>query len=185
VGTEEDLKKIGGIPAGGKVGTHLFYTKGYLLEVTPAKRIEEDLLRRDFPIHAFAITYPEGKFFIPLRGREDLWEKRISLIEEKGFEKDPVRILRAFRRVGEGFRLDWRTALRITPFSHLFASSSPERVGKEMIKSGGDPPSMGIVSFPPEIPLPPFPRHGESDPPLRTSVQPMAPYPLSYLPSSP
>ena len=83
------------------------------------KPLEKELERRDFRINAMAIRLRDflkhearsvkepdsGSFVLPVsrciidlfEGRKDLQGNKIRLIREDGFERDPLRILRAFR----------------------------------------------------------------------------------------
>ena len=59
--------------------------------------LSQDLLRRDFTINAICFDVNNKKIIDPCGGVEDLAKKTISFIDEKNFEDDPLRVLRAFR----------------------------------------------------------------------------------------
>ena len=59
--------------------------------------IEEDLKRRDFTINAIAYDLANNEFIDVTGGLKDLKNKVLRHIDDKNFEDDPLRILRAFR----------------------------------------------------------------------------------------
>lgn len=133
-----ELKELGGVAIGGPVDTHIFrYRKGEL-EITPIARgaLSEDLKRRDFTIHAMAVSYPHGKI-VDLRGGRAHLEARILVAHDQGrnpFLEDPVRIFRGLRRLAEGFRFHPRTLALIAPALPLLKEIPPERIGREIEK---------------------------------------------------
>ncbi len=62
--------------------------------------IDEDLLRRDFTFNAIAFSEARG-IHDPLGGTADLKESRVRMIREENLKEDPVRVVRAYRFVGE------------------------------------------------------------------------------------
>lgn len=84
------------------------YTKPAALPKTePAKKLEEDLLRRDFTVNAMAVELTNSSFELTdiFGGREDLTKGIIRALHEKSFSDDPTRIFRAARFAG---RFDWQ-----------------------------------------------------------------------------
>ena len=85
---------------------------GALPTVTFTNSIEEDLPRRDFTIHAMAVSLNRGDFgavLDPLDGRRDLEAGRVRVLHARSFEDDPTRILRAVRYAGRlGFEIEGR-----------------------------------------------------------------------------
>lgn len=134
----EELKELGGVPIGGPVFTHVFRYKGSEIEVTPIPKgkIVADLFRRDFTIHAMAISYPEGKILDPRRAREHLLMRLLVAHdrEDSPFAEDPLRILRGFRRVGEGFRFHPKTLDLALSSLPQIKTLPPERIGTEISK---------------------------------------------------
>ena len=61
------------------------------------KTIEDDLKRRDFTINAIAYDLAQDKFIDVTGGLQDLKNGILRHIDDKNFEDDPLRILRAFR----------------------------------------------------------------------------------------
>jgi poly(A) polymerase len=117
--------------------------------------LEVELERRDFTINAIAISlkdfleilagneegetisylkeYSSSLFLDPFKGRRDLKGKRINLIREDGFGKDPIRILRAFRFASEyGFQIGKETLEKISASKSLLKRMPPERVRFEI-----------------------------------------------------
>jgi poly(A) polymerase len=117
--------------------------------------LEDELERRDFTINAIAISLKdflnilkEGEegvsnsffredssslFLDPFNGRRDLKKKRINLIRDDGFKKDPIRILRAFRFACEyGFHIGEETLEKISASKSLLKRMPPERMRFEI-----------------------------------------------------
>lgn len=82
---------------------------GALPEVRPAP-LAQDLLRRDFTIHAIALTLggPEPGALHAVRGaREDLAARRLRVLHEASFRDDPTRLLRLVRYAARlGFEIE-------------------------------------------------------------------------------
>ncbi len=88
------------------------YTKpGALPTVTPGASLEEDLARRDFAVHAMAMSLlPDaslGPLVDPFGGKRDLESRRLRLLHERSLADDPTR---AFRAVRYGARLGFEIA---------------------------------------------------------------------------
>jgi len=136
--TPEGLRELGGVPIGGPVSTHAFSSRGISIEVTPIPRggIAEDLFRRDFTIHAMAISYPDGRILDPRKGRDHLERGILVAHDREGspFDEDPLRVLRGFRRVGEGFRFHPRTLTLALFAIPRLSALPPERIGGELLK---------------------------------------------------
>lgn len=133
-------------------------------EVKFAKTIEEDLARRDFTVNAIAIgvkaQIPKPKFQTktkskkpkkpktekweleikdPFDGRKDLKDKIIRAVgnAEYRFNEDALRMMRATRLVttlGEGWKIEEKTAKAIEKNAKLLKSISEERIRDEFIK---------------------------------------------------
>ena len=87
---------------------------GALPEVEPAT-LEEDLLRRDFTVHALAASLAPQDFgtvrAVP-GGLEDLEAGRLRVLHDRSFLDDPTRILRLVRYAARlGFAIDQPTVL--------------------------------------------------------------------------
>ncbi len=85
---------------------------GALPRVEPAS-IEEDLGRRDFSVHAMALSLAPargGRLLDPFGGREDLARRRLRILHPRSFEDDPTRAYRAARYANRlGFSIEPRT----------------------------------------------------------------------------
>ncbi|MBW1745307.1 MAG: CCA tRNA nucleotidyltransferase [Deltaproteobacteria bacterium] len=80
--------------------------------------IEDDLLKRDFTINAMAYSLSSGKIIDCTGGMKDIADKKIRMVSNTAFEKDPVRLIRAY---GERIRSEFLRILQ-TPESHHFIS---------------------------------------------------------------
>ncbi len=97
--------------------------------------IEEDLRRRDFTINAMAVSPPGGRIIDPLDGLQDLYRRRIRMAASDVFERDPVRLVRAFRMAARyGLDLDPETEERIRIQASLLTQSAGERIRDELLK---------------------------------------------------
>jgi poly(A) polymerase len=105
--------------------------------------IEEDLRERDFTINAIALSldnavaYLSGKDTLipidPLQGAPDLAQRRLRAVNEKVFQRDPLRMLRAFRfMMLYQLTLDEHTAQMLTRDASLLLQAAPERTHDEL-----------------------------------------------------
>ncbi|MFA5117667.1 MAG: HD domain-containing protein [Candidatus Omnitrophota bacterium] len=115
------------------------------------KTLEEDLLHRDFTINSLALELGallsrmekrrlSGKAFAamlldPYHGIEDLRARVIRLVNKRGYDEDPLRILRAFSlsAIFE-FAIDKETLRRAIVKRKKLSAVSPERVRDELFK---------------------------------------------------
>ena len=100
--------------------------------------IEEDLKKRDFTINAMALPlkdYIEGRFDLlidPLKGRDDIREKKIVVVTDESFRDDPLRMIRAFRFAAQlGFKIDLKTRKSVTRNRARLRDVSWERIRDE------------------------------------------------------
>ncbi|MBM3252241.1 MAG: HD domain-containing protein [Candidatus Omnitrophica bacterium] len=119
--------------------------KIYTLDFTDfrGKTLEDDLKHRDFTINALSLEL--DKVFLdekldnllidPYQGKKDLKAKIIRLVNKKGFDEDPLRILRAFSLSAIfGFKIDQPT-LELTRLKRKKLSGvSGERLRDELFK---------------------------------------------------
>lgn len=112
---------------------------GQLPVVTPGVSIEEDLGRRDFPIHAMAVplgTDGPGAFLLdPWGGEGDLRRRVIRLLHGRSLADDPTRVFRAARYAARlGFDLDagFPDALATAAESGCFARISGDRLRRAL-----------------------------------------------------
>ncbi|ABX08260.1 CCA tRNA nucleotidyltransferase [Prochlorococcus marinus] len=59
--------------------------------------IEEDLIRRDFPINAMALELINNTFIDIFQGREDISKRKLKFMHSKSVSDDPTRIIRGAR----------------------------------------------------------------------------------------
>jgi tRNA nucleotidyltransferase (CCA-adding enzyme) len=125
----------------------------------PNLPVEVDLGRRDFTINAMAypldektaegpkLKVQETVLIDPFRGREDLKESLIRLVNPRAFEEDPLRMLRAAQFAARfEFAIEEGTFRAMRQHARLIATVSPERVQEELAKllTKADKPSIGL-----------------------------------------
>jgi poly(A) polymerase len=119
--------------------------KVYTLDFTDfrGKDLAEDLLHRDFTINAIALELEkiftkeslENLFIDPYAGSKDLKAKTIRVVNKKGFDEDPLRILRAFSLAALfDFKIDKETLKIIKLKKQKLAGVSYERIRDELFK---------------------------------------------------
>jgi len=108
-----------------------------------AKTVEEDLGRRDFTVNAIAIELgirnSELRIVDPFNGQEDLEARVIRTVgkAEERFSEDALRMMRAIRFavvLGEGWKIEKKTAEAIKKNSHWLQAISKERIKDELMK---------------------------------------------------
>jgi poly(A) polymerase len=105
--------------------------------------IEEDLTERDFTINSLAVPLQlqpgpcelkQVSLIDPCGGMKDMEDGIIRIVSPQAFQKDPVRLLRAFRFAAElNFQIENETAQLITRNAHLLKSVAGERVRLELV----------------------------------------------------
>ena len=102
--------------------------------------IEEDLKRRDFTINAIAYDLANNEFIDVTGGLKDLKNKVLRHIDDKNFEDDPLRILRAFRFYAvTGFKMTIELKKALKKYLPLALNPAKERINYEIMKLfGGD-----------------------------------------------
>ncbi|MFH1888733.1 MAG: HD domain-containing protein [Candidatus Omnitrophota bacterium] len=119
--------------------------KMYTLDFTDfrGKTLEDDLLHRDFTINAIAIEADkifltkdiEDNIIDPYGGRRDLKKKLVSMVNNKAFDEDPLRILRAFSlAITFGFKIDKDTLKAVKSKAKKLSTVSFERIRDELFK---------------------------------------------------
>ncbi|MDD5729741.1 MAG: HD domain-containing protein [Candidatus Omnitrophica bacterium] len=123
----------------------------YTLDFTDfrGKTLKDDLSHRDFGINSLAVglekicALPEINHFKefeellydPCGGLKDLKEKKIRLVNKKGFDEDPLRIMRAFSLASLlDFKIDKQALGLINLKKRKITSVSAERVRDEIFK---------------------------------------------------
>ncbi|MCL2216755.1 MAG: CCA tRNA nucleotidyltransferase [Defluviitaleaceae bacterium] len=117
--------------------------------VTFARRIEDDLSRRDFTMNAIAYNSQRG-FVDPFGGREDIEKKLIRCVGEaqSRFGEDALRMLRAVRFSSMlGFSVDAVALEAITKLKKNLALISAERIREELGKllTGAEPQAAKLL----------------------------------------
>lgn len=111
--------------------------KDYFFDISPINgiSIKEDLLRRDFTINAMAIELSSGSLIDLSGGRRDLAAKIVRMVDQNVFQKDPVRLIRAYRMAAAfGFSIDGDTESAICRDAELICKSAGERIREELFK---------------------------------------------------
>lgn len=112
-------------------------------EVKFAKTIEEDLARRDFTVNAMALCsnlkVEQMKIVDPFNGQQDLTGKIIRAVgnPDERFGEDALRMMRAVRfsvTLGEGWKIEEKTAEAIKKNAPWLRAISKERIRDELVK---------------------------------------------------
>lgn len=111
--------------------------------------IEEDLKRRDFTINAIAYDLANNEFIDVTGGLNDLKNKVLRHIDDKNFEDDPLRILRAFRFYAvTGFKMTIELENALKKYLPLALNPAKERINYEIMKLfGGDFASSALLKM--------------------------------------
>ena len=111
--------------------------KNHTLDISNIKgdSIQNDLRTRDFTINAIAYSLNTGDIIDCTGGIRDLENKTIRIISKNVFQKDPIRLLRAYRISSEiGFTIETQTFSLIKNDSVLIQNSAGERIKDELFK---------------------------------------------------
>ncbi len=119
-------------------------------EIKFAKTIKEDLARRDFTVNAVALEIQSSiakkqneklkfKIIDPFNGQEGIKNKVIRTVgePEERFNEDALRMIRAVRfcvALGEGWKIEEKTARAIKKNSFWISAISKERMRDEFLK---------------------------------------------------
>ena len=112
-------------------------TKDNFYDIMPINgvSIEEDLLRRDFTINAMALEVSSARLIDMTGGRRDLAARIVRMVDPSAFQKDPVRLIRAYRMAAAfDFSIDGDTASAICRDAKLISKSAGERIREELVK---------------------------------------------------
>ena len=108
-----------------------------ILDISPVKgaTIEEDLKRRDFTINAMAYDISSKAVIDCAGGKQDLENQTIRMVSPSVFERDPVRLIRAYR-MGAEFDgvIEPRTNSAIKMNAGLIVNTAAERIRTEFFK---------------------------------------------------
>ena len=108
--------------------------------------IEDDLKKRDFTVNAMAYDLSSGEMIDCLGGFRDLADKKVRMVSADVFEKDPIRLIRAYR-IGAclNFEVESQTAESITAHAKLIHHSAGERIREEIFKLLGTSKSYHYI----------------------------------------
>ena len=109
--------------------------------------IEDDLIKRDFTINAMACSLSSEKIIDCTGGMKDIANKKIRMVSDTVFDKDPVRLIRAYR-IGASldFEIDTNTAVAIRKNAKLIKNSAGERIRAEFLRILQTPKSHHYIS---------------------------------------
>ena len=99
--------------------------------------LKDDLKRRDFTINAMAKRTTDGEVIDILGGIDDIKSKKLRVLQDKSFEDDPTRILRALKfSLRFGFTLDGNTRLLQEEYlKNINYDMSYHRLKKELVET--------------------------------------------------
>ena len=105
--------------------------------VEPGASVEDDLRRRDFTINAMARRLADGELLDPFGGRDDLAGGVLRSISARGFEEDPLRIVRGLRFVSQlDLEPDPVTRAQMHEHAAAVGQVSGERIGGGLAADG-------------------------------------------------
>lgn len=107
------------------------------IDITPLNHstIEDDLLQRDFTINAMAYAVHSRALIDCTGGMRDMRQKIIRLVSTTALEKDPVRLVRAYRMAASfEFSIDAGTRRAISRRRQLVNTVAGERIWAELVK---------------------------------------------------
>jgi tRNA nucleotidyltransferase/poly(A) polymerase len=108
--------------------------------------IQDDLKQRDFTINAIAYSLGTQKLVDCTGGLYDLENKIIRMVSEHVFQKDPIRLLRAYRiSLDIDFQIEPKTCSFIKNDSALICHSAGERIRDELFKILASSKSHGCI----------------------------------------
>ncbi len=107
------------------------------IDITPLDypSIESDLQQRDFTINAMAYDVKARRLVDCTGGRVDMRQKKIRMVSPAAFEKDPARLVRAYRMAAMlHYSIAAGTEAAIGRHRHLIGSVAGERIWAELVK---------------------------------------------------
>ena len=112
------------------------------VDIAPFKgrNIRQDLLARDFTINALASDLADGRIIDVTEGLGDLRAGVVRMVAPSVFEKDPVRLIRAFRMAAmPGFHLEADTLRAVREHADLISGAAGERIWSELLQIMASP----------------------------------------------
>jgi putative nucleotidyltransferase with HDIG domain len=123
---------------------------GATIDITPLAypAIETDLLNRDFTINAMAYDVKARRLVDCTGGQADMQRKTVRMVSPAAFEKDPARLVRAYRMAAVfHFSIDTGTQEAIGRYRHLVGSVAGERVWVELVKIFEQADSASVIAL--------------------------------------
>ena len=120
--------------------------KEFAIESGPDIPIEDDLGRRDFRMNMIARRLDDDAIVDPYGGIEDIRRGRIDIVDDRAFEEDPLRTLRAAQFAARFvYEVTERAKTAMQQASSLIVTVSAERIGDEFAKlMSAKTPSIGL-----------------------------------------
>ena len=119
-----------------------------IIDITPLDHpdIESDLRQRDFTINAMAYDVKARRLVDCTGGRADMRQKTIRMVSSAAFEKDPARLVRAYRMAAVlHYTIDNGTEAAIGRHRHLVGGVAGERLWAELVKIFGTVDSSPVI----------------------------------------
>ncbi|MGD2186495.1 MAG: HD domain-containing protein [Desulfobacterales bacterium] len=123
----------------GKAGRRIIrvVSENKIVDISKIKEesIEKDLQARDFTINAMAYDLSSHRLIDLVGSQRDLKNKTIRMVSTDSFNRDPVRLLRAYRIAAEfQFQIEAQTQAAIKEQALLIQKSAGERIREEFFK---------------------------------------------------
>ena len=115
-----------------------------LIRLDDLCQLDADLRRRDFTVNAIALSL-HGRWYDPLNGGQDLQQRLLRVCSDQSFTDDPLRIIRCFRFVVDGWLMAPETVqlIRQQDWDKPLGALPVERFSREMIKAlAGSQPEL-------------------------------------------
>jgi poly(A) polymerase len=124
------------------------HDRSWQVDVLPltGETIESDLAQRDLTVNAIAAPLGGGGYVDPFRGIEDLRARRLRMVSETTFERDPLRTIRVARLASElDFTVEPETAAVAARSAGALWRVAAERIFTELkLIVGGERPLTGL-----------------------------------------
>jgi putative nucleotidyltransferase with HDIG domain len=122
--------------------------RDHTIDIVPmaGDSIESDLRLRDFTINAMAIHLGSRTFLDPVGGQHDLESRTLRMVSDKAFQRDPLRMLRAYRFAATlDFIIEKKTETAVKAHSRLIRRPAGERVREELLRLLAAPGATGYL----------------------------------------
>ncbi|MDD3626994.1 MAG: hypothetical protein PHV06_06705 [bacterium] len=115
--------------------TYRISTEWGIIDLTEFQEsIEENLIKRDLTVNSIAVRLSDAGLIDPLKGLDDILQKRLAFNSEDSVVSDPIRILRFFRMLSRfpEFTPDERSLDLIKKHRKKINETALERIGFEL-----------------------------------------------------